>query len=67
MFHRNAKHIICLCSVHHENEELNQQVTKLQQENSDMKAKLATMSDDSEKLGGLKVRHRSNQNHQHRS
>ena len=48
--------------LHHENEELNQQVAKLQKENSDMKVKLATMSDDSEKLGGLKVRYHSNQN-----
>ena len=36
--------------LHHENEELNQQVAKLQKENSNMKAKLATMSDESEKL-----------------
>ena len=42
--------------LHHENEELNQQVAKLQKGNSNMKAKLATMSDDSKKLGGLKMK-----------
>ena len=31
-------------------------MAKLQKENSDMKVKLATMSDDSEKLGGLKMK-----------
>ena len=41
--------------VHHENEELHLQVEKLQKENSQIKAKLAIMSDDNEKLGGLKV------------
>lgn len=41
--------------LHHENEELHQQLEKLRSENSTIKAKLATMSDDSEKLGGLKV------------
>lgn len=41
--------------LHHENEELHQQLEKLQKENGEMKAKLASMSDDSEKLGGLKV------------
>ena len=46
--------------LHHENEELHEQVQKLQKENSEMKAKLSSVSDDSEKLGGLKVRlHRS--------
>jgi hypothetical protein len=42
--------------LHHENEELNQQMAKLQKENSNMKATLAAMSDDSEKLGGLKMK-----------
>lgn len=41
--------------LHHENEELHQQLEKLQKENSEMKAKLTTMADDSEKVGGLKV------------
>ena len=41
--------------LHHENEELHQQLEKLQKENKEMKAKLSSMSDDSEKLGGLKV------------
>lgn len=42
--------------LHHENEELHEQVEKLQKENSEMKAKLTSVSYDSEKLGGLKVR-----------
>ena len=42
--------------LHHENEELHQQLDKLQKENSEIKAKLASVADDSEKLGGLKVR-----------
>ncbi len=41
--------------VHHENEELHLQVEKLQKENSQMKAKFAILSDESETLGGLKV------------
>jgi hypothetical protein len=44
-----------LAQVHHENEELHLQVEKLHKENSQMKAKLAILSDESEKLGGLKV------------
>ncbi len=44
-----------MSSVHHENEELHLQVEKLQKENSQIKAKLASLSDESEKLGGLKV------------
>ena len=35
--------------------ELHQQLDKLQKENSEIKAKLASVADDSEKLGGLKV------------
>jgi chromosome segregation ATPase len=41
--------------LHHENEELHHQLEALQKENSELKAKLASMADDSEKLGGLKV------------
>lgn len=41
--------------LHHENEELHQQLEKVQKENSEMKSKLMSMSEDSEKLGGLKV------------
>ena len=42
--------------LHYENEELHQQLYKRQKENSEIKAKLAGVADDSEKLGGLKVR-----------
>lgn len=41
--------------LHHENEELHLQVDKLRKENAETKAKLSAVSDDSEKLGGLKV------------
>jgi uncharacterized coiled-coil DUF342 family protein len=44
--------------LHNENEELHQQLEKLEKENGEIKAKLANVSDDSEKLGGLKVRSR---------
>lgn len=64
--HHNAPCII-LFSVHHENEELNQQVAKLQKENNDMQAKLSAMSNDSEKLGGLKVNNHLKQNHPSRT
>ncbi|KAL7535029.1 hypothetical protein ACHAXR_006221 [Thalassiosira sp. AJA248-18] len=41
--------------LHHENEELHQQLETLKKENKEMKVKLSSMSDDSEKLGGLKL------------
>ena len=42
--------------LHHENEVLHLKLGKLQKDNKEMKTKLESMSDDSEKLGGLKVR-----------
>lgn len=42
--------------MHHENEELHSQLEIMRKENAEMKEKLASMADDSEKLGGLKVR-----------
>ena len=42
--------------LHQENEELHQQLEKLEKENSAMEAKLASVSQERENLGGLKVR-----------
>eukprot|EP00956_Cyclotella_meneghiniana_P019384 scaffold33193_cov70-Cyclotella_meneghiniana.AAC.1 len=41
--------------LHHENEELHSQLEIMRKENAEMKEKLASMADDSEKLGGLKM------------
>jgi len=41
--------------LHNENEELHLQIEKMQKENSEMTSKLANVSDDSEKMGDLKM------------
>lgn len=41
--------------LHHENEELQSQLESLRKENASIKDRLASMSEDSEKLGGLKM------------